>query len=210
MSTDVAPRRRRRPTRHLQRNLVAYLALVVALALSPLPSWAAQKIGTKQLRKAAVTAAKIKNGAVGTRKLKDQAVTSAKLAPVAVGSEHIVEGAIGPEHLADGAVTADALAEEVRGFTIIRTYRKYVIPVAAGQVYKDRFYCPIGETAISGGGYIGLGEEQTPDNVGGRLVLSHPVGEEDSSFTPTGWFIGLENTTDEDRLGYTFVTCASR
>jgi hypothetical protein len=58
-------------------TVVAYLCLFVTLGGG---AYAAQKIGTKQLKKNAVTTSRIKNGAVTRQKLKNGAVNGAKVA----------------------------------------------------------------------------------------------------------------------------------
>jgi hypothetical protein len=62
--------------------VVAVIALIVALGGS---AYAAHKIGSKNLKKNAVTTKKIKDGAVTSGKLANGAVTGAKLAKGAVG-----------------------------------------------------------------------------------------------------------------------------
>ena len=64
---------RRRPSPSL---VISILALFIALGGS---AYAASKVGTKDIKKNAVTAIKIKKGAVTTAKIKDNAVTGAKL-----------------------------------------------------------------------------------------------------------------------------------
>ena len=68
----------RRLLRHLRNNVVAYLALMIALggtsyAATQLPG---NSVGAKQLKRNAVTAAKIKRGAVSTAKLSSSARAS--------------------------------------------------------------------------------------------------------------------------------------
>jgi hypothetical protein len=92
-------------------TIIATGALFVALGGA---TYAATKVGPKQLRTAAVTAPKIRAGAVTTPKIRNSAVTSAKLAPgavedaIGVGSITTVKiqnGAISNEKLGDGAVS---------------------------------------------------------------------------------------------------------
>lgn len=74
-----------RAGKHFQSNVVAYLALFVALGGS---AWAvaANSVGTKQLKDNAVSAKKIKKNAVRTPKIRDGAVSAAKLADGVVGA----------------------------------------------------------------------------------------------------------------------------
>ncbi len=62
--------------------VIAVIALIVALAGT---AYAGSKIGSKQLKKNAVSTKKIKNNAVTSAKIANNAVTGAKLANGAVG-----------------------------------------------------------------------------------------------------------------------------
>jgi hypothetical protein len=69
--------KRLRPRLPSHTTVVAYLCLFLLLGGG---AYAAQKIGSGQLKKNAVTTSKIKNGAVTTKKLKNGAVNGAKVA----------------------------------------------------------------------------------------------------------------------------------
>ncbi len=76
---------------------ISLLALVVALGGTAVAAGlAANSVGTKQLKKAAVTTKKIKKKAVRTATIKDGAVTGAKVA----------DGSLGKADLADGVLPA--------------------------------------------------------------------------------------------------------
>ncbi len=79
-------------------HLIALLALFVALGSG---AYAANKVGTKQ----------IKNKAVTTQKLKGAAVTTGKIANGAVVESKLHNNAVTSFKLANGAVTAEKLAE---------------------------------------------------------------------------------------------------
>lgn len=79
--------------RHVKRNFLGYTALVVAVSMTPLPAYAAGKIGTKQIKNGAITTAKIRDGAVTTPKLANAAVTSAKIANGSVAAADLAAGA---------------------------------------------------------------------------------------------------------------------
>lgn len=89
-------------------NVTATVALFLALgggayAAISLPK---NSVGTKQLRKRAVTTSKIANGAVATSRVAKAAITSRKLARNSVGGTTIKPGAITPDKLhADPAPT---------------------------------------------------------------------------------------------------------
>lgn len=110
--------------RHLRRNLVAYIALTVALTMTPLPSQAALLIGTKNIKNGAVTAKKIAPGAVKNVKIRDGAVTGAKIAA--------------------GSVTASKL-----GTIVVVTADS--ADVADGNTAGATATCPAGSVVIGGG-----------------------------------------------------------
>jgi hypothetical protein len=73
------------------------------------------KIGTRQLKGSAVTAAKIKNGAVLNSKLAAGAVTGDKIADGAVGNSKLTGNAVTTGNLANDSVTGDKVAEATLG-----------------------------------------------------------------------------------------------
>ena len=83
---------------HLRSNLIAYLALIVALGGSG--AYAAQ-----HLKKNSVKSKQIKDGQVKTQDIADAAVSAEKLAPGAVPPQVIADGSIAGAKLADGSVT---------------------------------------------------------------------------------------------------------
>lgn len=216
---------------HLRRNLVAYLALMIAFAFSPVPSWATGKIGTKQLKNNAVSAAKIKNGAVTGAKIKDGAVSAEKLAPGAVSgdrlangsvtSSNVLDGAItGPKietgsvesvHIADGSILKEDLAPAVRGFTSL-VARQTILPGVTGSgVALSSMNCLAGEVAIGGGGHFTM---PSGSGMTGRITRSTPIARAGegglSSFEPVGWHIRIENEWETTATARVFVLCASR
>lgn len=82
--------------------VVAFIALFAALSGG---TYAATKLGTKNLRNGAVTNKKLRNGAVTNRKLRRRAVSISKLR----------EGAVGTTKIRAAAVTATQLAPGERG-----------------------------------------------------------------------------------------------
>ncbi len=78
----------------------AMSSLAVFLVLGGGAAYAANKIGTRQLRGASVT----------TTKIRKKAVTTSKIGVLAVRSGRIANGAVTGIKLADGAVTAGKLA----------------------------------------------------------------------------------------------------
>ena len=90
-----------RVARHLRANVIAYLALFVALGGSAiaLPG------------KKTVKGDDLANGAVKTRAIGDGKVTEPKLAPGAVSAAKLLDGAVQPSKLANGAVTSSKIAD---------------------------------------------------------------------------------------------------
>ena len=138
--------------RHLRRNLVSYIALVVALTMTPIPSQAVGSlIGTSDIKNGAVTAKKIATGAVKNVKIRDGAVSSTKLAPNSVTGAKIADGSVGSADLAAGSVKATKLG------TIVERDSGNV-QIAAGTGGSASVSCAAGETLLSGGnGTQGVG-----------------------------------------------------
>ena len=74
-------------------------------------AYAATKIGTKQLKNNAVTAAKIKNSAVTSAKIKNNAVTAAKIKSGAIAAGKLADGSVVEAKIADGSVTSAKIAD---------------------------------------------------------------------------------------------------
>lgn len=130
--------RRTRIGKHLRRNVVAYIALMLAVTMSPLPSWAAGKIGTSD----------IKNGAVTTKKLAGSAVKGSKIKDGSVGTADLANGAVTSGKLADGAVVAGKLGTIVEVVAASGT-------VADGATAGVTATCPDGSVLIGGGFDVG-------------------------------------------------------
>ena len=114
-------------------TIIALVALVVALSGV---GYAATKIGTSQLKNAAVTTPKIKNAAVNTAKLKNNAVNSAKLAG----------GAVAAADLGADAVTAAKIAGGAVGVSQIATGAVGAAKLASGSVTNEK----LGPNAVTG------------------------------------------------------------
>ena len=91
--------------------VVALLALIVALGGS---AYAAKKIGSKQLKKNAVTTKKIKNGAVTGSKIANNAVTTGKIADNAVTAGKIAGATL--DSLTIGRSTSTSCDPATTGF----------------------------------------------------------------------------------------------
>ena len=91
--------------RHLRTNLVAYLALFIALGGSG--AFAAQ-----QLKKNSVKSKQIKDGGIKTQDLADGAVSAEKVGGGAVRPVVIDDGAITAAKLADGSIGSPKVADD--------------------------------------------------------------------------------------------------
>lgn len=93
--------RGRRPSPAL---VISIVALVAALGGT---AWAAHKIGSREIKAGAITAAKIRAGAVTTAKLGNGAVVGAKISPNSVTGAQIDESSLATVPDAGHAATAD-------------------------------------------------------------------------------------------------------
>ncbi|MDP3890792.1 hypothetical protein, partial [Nocardioides sp.] len=78
--------------RHLRGNVIAYLALAVALSVAP--AYAADKLGGKDIKKDAIRSKHIKNGQVKGGDLRNGAVTTTKLVNGAVNSAKVADNSL--------------------------------------------------------------------------------------------------------------------
>jgi hypothetical protein len=114
---------------HFRHNVVGYLALFIAVTMTPLPSYAHGLIGTAQLKNGAVTNPKIAANAVATGKIANGTVKKIDLAPGAVGAAKLA------------TITEVVVASTTTG---------------AGLTKGVTATCPAG-TVIIGGGFDGGG-----------------------------------------------------
>lgn len=104
---------------HLRQNLVAYLALVVALSTGS--AYAAAQIAngsvtTKKLANSAVTSAKVKNGSLKSTDLGASAVSGLTIRDGSVTGADLDVGAVGTVDLLDGSVAS----VDIKDDTIVR------------------------------------------------------------------------------------------
>ena len=161
--------------------LMAFLALLIALggtsyAAITLP---ANSVGTKQLKKNAVTSKKVKN-----RSLKAVDFASGQLPQGPKGDA----GARGPQ-----GVQGEKGDPGDPAPTPILTVR------SASDVDSAQADCQIGEAALGGGA--------TVDTAGGFLTDSEPVPNVDD--VPIGWFAAAEQSSAADTNVTAWVVCAA-
>jgi hypothetical protein len=148
---------------------VGYVALLVALMLTPLPGYASHLVvRTSDIVDGAVTAAKIRDGAVVRAKVRDGAVTRAKVRDGAVNAAKLADGAASRAKIRDGAVNSAKLADGAVGTVALAagsvvasklatiTQVQATSPVTAHNSFNSVLVdCPAGTRIISGG-FIGL------------------------------------------------------
>jgi len=120
--------------------VISLIALFVALGSG---AYAAAKIGTKDIKKEAVTGKKLAENAVKSNKTKDGGLKGKDLKDETVTESKIGQGAVTGSRLADGAVKAKKLGEitEVSDTTTVATFELGTASVT----------CPAGTRVISGG-----------------------------------------------------------
>ena len=193
MGTEMSEQTRvGRVLAHFRHNVVGYLALFIAVSMTPIPSYA--------------------HGLIGTAQLKNGAVTTAKLAPNAVKSGKIANGQVKKLDIAAGA----------RGYTSIKTVKASVSGIGVGSSATINVPCGAGRVAIGGGGYVlPTGIIIIIGGTAGEVTRSHPINQvlfagqlrwspSADAATATGWRVVVKNTTDEERTAYGYAICASK
>jgi hypothetical protein len=95
-------------------NAIATLALFIALGGAAVAAGLPQNsVGTKQLKRGAVTAADLRKGAVRAGKLAPKSVVAGKLGPNAVLPGNIVNGGVTSAKIGNGAVIARSIKNGV-------------------------------------------------------------------------------------------------
>jgi hypothetical protein len=141
---------------HLRRNVVAYLALIVALSTGTAyaAGLANGSVTTKKLAPNSVTSPKIKNGGVTGSDVKDGALTGADVAAGSLGANKLAAGvlpadwtlATQPMTTDDPVATPDTILALTQNFTA----------AAAGTAYLRVDYNRTFLNCSAGGGFMGL------------------------------------------------------
>jgi hypothetical protein len=176
----------------VSRNIVGYVALLIAVSMTPLPSWAAATIGTSDIQKGAVTTPKIAANAVKSGKINNGTIKKVDIAPVA------------------------------QGYTTIVTKSSTTAGVAAGASHQATVTCDTGQVAIGGGGYATPGGDiLILGSTAGEVTKSHPTsritignftftGAAGNGVAPSGWRTTVKNTDDEAQSVVHYAICASK
>src|SRR5262245_2693422 len=175
---------RRRPSPAM---VVACLALLVALggtsyAASQLP---ANSVGTKQLKKGAVTAVKVRDNSLTGRDIKESTLS---MVPLAADS--------------DATDTLDGYhADELLGVSGYETSVGTAVPISEYQeVVSAVATCPVDKVALGGGASLG----NNAFGGGIRLAQSYPV----AVGTAAGWRVTVVNNWSESTSLTPYVVCA--
>lgn len=98
--------------RHLQSNVVGYVALFVALSGTAIALPGKNKVDSNDLKRGAVKARALAKNAVKARAIRTGAVTTPKLRSGAVDADKLAPGSVGTGSLADSAITSPKLAND--------------------------------------------------------------------------------------------------
>jgi hypothetical protein len=165
---------------HLRSNLVAYLALFVALggtsyAAIELPSGS---VGARELKRNAVTAAKLGSGAVRSAKVKDASLLARDFAPGQLPAGP--PGAPGPKGDNGNPGPAGPAGPGLTGI-------ERVTAVASDSHPHATALCPEGKRAFAGGASIAA-----PAGAPVALVESAPGGG--MGYPSSGWYASARET----------------
>ena len=164
-------------------NVTATMALIVALG------------GTSY------AAISLPANSVGSRQLKRDAVTNSKLGAGAVTSGTVRNGSLRAKDFKAGQLPAGpAGAAGAAGATNIVSRRVPSAPVAAGGVGPVKMSCNPGERAIT----AGLQSDGDLLNIF-SITESFPITTGD---VPTGWYLEAKNTASSSDQFVAFLVCA--
>jgi hypothetical protein len=184
----------RRPSAALA---VSVIALIVALSgtayagivLGP------NSVGTKQLRKRAVTTAKIHNGAITAKKLKKGLLVPHAAIANSAGAALVA----GHASSADRATTAGSAAA-LSGVNVVTSA---AITNPHGQETFGEADCPAGQFAVGGGAW------NTAVKVGESINSSWPTRQNATDASPNAWGVWMNNSASSDTVFSVYAICAS-
>jgi hypothetical protein len=175
----------RRPSPSL---VISVLALFVALGGS---AYAASKIGTKNIKNNAITAAKIKKNAITTAKIKNDAVTGQKVKESTLGTVPNATSAAKAAH----ATSADSAANFDRYYTSGVRKASVGQTVSLGAVGPFTF---IGKCEDFGGGNYNAGAYILTSQPGSFMYSTEGLIYAEANFNP-----GTEARLGNDKQGTT-------
>ena len=160
--------------------------------MTPLPSWAAGKITSKQ----------IKNGTIKSIDVKNNNLKGIDIR--------------------DGSLTKADLAAGARGFTSVVTKRQTASDIADGATSTITVVCGAGQVAVGGGAYVAFNGLNFVGLTGGLLEASHPavpgttIFDTPSTFpasnnvAPQGWRTTVRNDQGAPETPVHYAMCASK
>lgn len=182
--------RAKRPSPSL---VISILALFVALGGS---AYAASKVGTKDIKNKAITAAKIKKNAITTAKIKNEAVTGAKIKESTLGA---VPNAANAENAASATNAANAT-------NFSRFSTSGMKKASIGQTVPLLSVGPFtitGKCAEISGGLILATQWLTTSQVGSSMYSYGDTSHYEANFNPgTEVEIGYETYNNNPYIGW--------
>jgi hypothetical protein len=172
--------------------VISILALFVALGGS---AYAASKIGTKNIRNNAITAAKIKKNAITTAKIKDDAVTGAKVQEASLGPVPNATNAVN----AESAINAISAVKASTAANFDRYYTSGLRKASAGETVPLGAIGPftfVGKCEDLGGGNYNAGAYMLTSQPGSFMYSTEGVIYAEGNLNP-----GTEARLGNDKQG---------
>jgi hypothetical protein len=192
--------------RYIGRHHLGLLALFVALG------------GTSY-----ATVVNVPRNSVGTLELKRNAVKAAKIAPNAVRTGHVLNGSLVAEDFKPGQIPQGPKGDKgergekgekgAPGATnvVVRTVQGVTLGPGSG-TYRQ-LMCEAGERAVGGGGGFVSSSGAFQIGVNADLQQSYPIEADmtppEAGDVPVGWFSFVFNGTTVQLNGAFFAVCAS-
>lgn len=182
--------RAKRPSPSL---VISILALFVALGGS---AYAASKVGTKEIKNKAITAAKIKKNAITTAKIKNEAVTGAKIKEASLGA---VPHAVNADNASNATNAANAA-------NFSRFSTSGLKKASVGQTVSLLTVGPFtitGKCADIGGGLTQATQWMTTSQAGSSMYSNGDTSHYEANFNPnTEVEIGYETYNNNPYIGW--------
>jgi len=179
--------RAKRPSPSL---VISILALFVALGGS---AYAASKVGTKNIKNNAITAAKIKKNAITTVKIKNEAVTGAKIKEASLGA-------------VPSAVNADNATNAATAANFSRFFVSGMKKASIGQTVPLLTVGPFtitGKCADKGGGLTQATQWISTNQVGSSMYAYGDTSHYEANFNPGMELeIGYETYNNNPYIGW--------
>ncbi len=173
--------------------VISILALFVALGGS---AYAASKVGTKDIKNKAITAAKIKKNAITTAKIKNEAVTGAKIKEASLGAVPNATNSVNSTNAVN--------AENAKNFG--RFFASGMKKASIGQTVPLLTVGPFtitGKCADKGGGLTQATQWISTSQVGSSMYSAGDTSHYEANFNPgTELEIGLDTYNNNPYIGW--------